>query len=185
MPLTLEQIAQILKSHQHSGEDFTEKLRTQDFNLIARNSLPAAASSVVLDGIPNRKFLRVLIEHDAKSGNGNNFLRFNGVSSASYTFIEDGNGVARTSQTEIDLIDGANNSLGYFSIIDIVNVLNLVKSVYAVSVARITAAGTAQTRHRVYGNFVNTSAQITRIDLVASANNLPANTSISVYGSKD
>ena len=74
-----------------------------------------------------------------------------------YTFIENGNGTARTSQTSIDLIDGANNSLGYFYIVDIVNVQNLVKSVHGEAIARITGAGTAQTRHRVYGSWVNTA----------------------------
>lgn len=110
-------------------------------------------------------------------------LRFNGDASGNYTFIENGNGTARVSQTSIDLIDAANNSLGYFYVIDIVNVFNLVKAVRADSIARITAAGTSQTRHRVYGTWVNTLAQITRIDLVASANNLPSGTEISVFGS--
>ena len=180
----IRNIEQILRGHQHDGIG-TDKLRNQDFNLIARTSLPATATSIVLDGIPAKKFLRVLIEHSAKSGAGNNFLRFNNDSAGNYTFIENGNNTARASQTEIDLIDGANNSLGYFYIIDIVNVFNLVKSVHAQSVARITGAGTAQTRHRIYGTWVNTTANITRIDLVASANNLPAGTTISVFGSRE
>ena len=185
MPESLSQIEFILKNHKHTGEDFTQKLRNQDFNLIARTSLGATATSIILDGIPTKKFLRILIDHDAKSGNGNSLLRFNGDSGNNYTFIENGTGTARTSQSSIDLIDAANNSLGYFYIIDIVNVFNLVKSVHASSVARITSAATNQTRHRITGTWVNTSALITRIDLVASANNLPANTSIFVYGSKD
>mgnify|MGYP007031186021 CR=1 FL=1 len=181
----IDQLKQIVFSHQHAGFDFTEKLRTQDFNLIAQTSLPAAATSIILDGIPPRIFLRILIEHDAKSGNGNNFLRFNNDSGANYTFIENGNNTARTSRTEIDLIDAANNSLGYLHIIDVVNIYNLVKAVHADSIARITAASTAQTRHRTTGTWVSTTASITRVDLVASASNLPAGTSIRVYGSKD
>ncbi len=181
----LEQIDFILKTHTHSGEDFTTKLRNQDFNLIARTSLSAAATSIILDNIPTKKFLRILIAHDAKSGNGNSLLRFNNDSGNNYTFIEDGNGTARTSQSSIDLIDGVNNSLGYFYIIDVINVFNLVKAVSAHSVARITSAGTAQTRHRIHGTWVNITSQITRIDLVASANNLPANTSIDVFGSSE
>lgn len=181
---SLSEIEQILATHQHDGT-FTQKLRNQNFNIIARTSLPAAATSVTLDGVPPRKFLRVLIEHDAKSGNGDNYLRFNNDSGSNYTFIENGNGTARTSQGQIDLIDGANNSLGYFYIIDIVNVYDIEKAIHADSIARITAAGTAQTRHRIYGTWVNTTAQITRIDLIASANNLPANTAIHVFGSAE
>ena len=186
MPEPLQQIRQILAQHQHSGADGSQKLRTQDFNLIARTELSVAGTTLTLDGIPPKKFFRVLIEHDAKSGNGDNYLRFNGDASGNnYTFIENGNDTARTSQNQIDLIDGNSDSLGYFYIIDICNVFNLVKSVHAQSIARITSAATAQTRHRIYGSWVNTSASISRIDLAASANNLPANTAIHVFGSSE
>src|SRR3990167_3232677 len=159
MPSELQEARETLRSHQHDGVD-SEILRNIDFNLIARTSLGAAATSIILDGIPPRKFLRILIAHGAKSGNGNSLLRFNNDSAGNYTFIENGTGTARVSQTSIDLIDGANNSLGYFYVIDIVNVSNLVKAVHVDSIARITSAGTAQTRHRIYGTWVNTTAQI-------------------------
>ena len=185
MPLSSQDLERILTTHQHRGDDFSAPLRNQDWNLISRTSLSAAGTTLTLAGIDSKKFLRVYIEHDAKSGNGNSLLRFNNDSGSNYTFIENGNGTARTSQTSIDLIDGANNSLGYLYIIDIVNVQNLVKSVHGEAIARITGAGTAQTRHRVYGSWVNTADRITRIDLLASANNLPANTAIHVYGSSE
>ncbi len=186
MPIDISQLEQIVKTHQHTSGDFTQKLRNQDFNLVARNSLSSAASSLTLEGISAKKFLRVLIEHDAKSGNGNNYLRFNNVSTGTvYTFIENGNGVARASQNQIDLIDGNNDSLGYFYIIDIVNVHNLVNSIHSEAIARITSASTAQSRLRETGSFVNTSSHITRMDLVASSGNFPAGTSISVFGSSE
>jgi len=182
--ISLKQLAFIVKSHQHDGSN-TEKLRNQDFNLIAQSFLPVAATSLILDNIPNRRFLKVLIEHGAKSGNGNNLLRFNNDSGNNYTSVENGNGTDRTSASSIDLIDADNDSLGYFYIIEITNIQNLVKPVHAEVVARITSAATAQTRHRVYGTWVNTTEQISRIDLVASANNLPVNTIMSVFGSKE
>ena len=181
--MTTEELEKVFKFHQHSGSDLSLQLALLDWKLLARTSLAVAAGSIVLDNIPPRRFLRILIEHSAKSGNGNSLLRFNNDSAGNYTFIENGNNTARTSQTEIDLLDGANNSLGYLYVIDIVNVFNLVKAVHADSIARITSAATAQTRHRIYGNWVSTTANITRCDLVASANNLPANTIMSVWGS--
>ena len=181
----LDSIELLLKTHKHASFDLTTPLTNLDFNLIARTSLGAAASSIVLDGISPRRFLRILIEHDAKSGNGNSLLRFNNDAAGNYTFIENGNNTARTSQTSVDLLDGANNSLGYFYIIDVINIFNLVKAVRADAVARIGAASTAQTRHRITGTWVNTTALITRVDLVASANNLPSGTTLSIYGSRD
>src|SRR3990167_880027 len=110
-PQSLEQLSQkvhelefLVKNHQHDGLS-SQKLRNQYFNLIARTSLGVAGTSVTLDGIPAKRFLRVLIEHSAKSGNGNNYLRFNNDSGNNYTFIENGNGTARVSQGQFDLID--------------------------------------------------------------------------------
>src|SRR3990167_5361993 len=94
----IDNIRGTLFNHTHTGADFTQKLRNQDFNLIARNTLSAEGTTLTVTGISPKKFLRVYVEYGARSGNGNVFLRCNNVSSASYTFIENGNNTARTSQ---------------------------------------------------------------------------------------
>ena len=183
MPRDTQELERIFNNHQHRGFDGSQLLALLDWKLIARNTLPVAATSLVMDGIPTRTFIRVFIQHGAKSGVGNNFLRFNNDSGSNYTFIDEG-GTARTSRAEIDLIDAANNSLGYFYTIDVVNIFGSVKVMKCESLARITSAATAQSFQEIRGTWVNTTANITRVDLISSnSQTFPANSSIAIYGS--
>lgn len=171
------------QSHQHTGYDGSQRLALLDWKLIARNTLAVAATSLVMDLIPSKSFMRVFIQYGAKTGSSNNYIRFNNDSGSNYTFIEETTATARTSRTEIDLIDAASNALGYFHIIDIVNYPSLVKSITAESIARITSAATAQSHLTVEGTWVNTTAAITRIDLISSGvATFPVGTSIAVFG---
>ena len=148
--------------------------------------MSAAAASIRVD-IPNKQFLRILISWGAKSGASDDYLRFNNVSTGTpYTFILRG-GTARTSQNQIDIRDGANLALGGFAVVDVVNNLStLVKSVIIHTVDRITGAATAQTFYDIFGTFVNTTAFITRVDLISSdADTYPASSSILVLSSKE
>ena len=122
--MTIEQIEKILLSHQHQGSDLTQQIALLDWKELGRTELAVAATSIILDLIPSRRYLRVFIQHGAKSGASDNYLRFNNVSSGTpYTFIEEVNNVARTSQNQIDLTDGDNSAVGQFIIIDIITLL--------------------------------------------------------------
>ncbi len=183
MPNEIQQIKDTLATHQHSGSDGSSKIALLDWKIIARNTLPVAATSLVMDNIPSRSFLRVLIQYGARSTTGNVLLRMNNDSAGNYTFIEETTASARVSQTEIDIIDAAATSLGYFHTIDIVNIPGLVKSITAESIARITAASTAQTHFTIKGTWVNTTAAITRLDVISSTSaTFPVGTSIVVLG---
>ena len=181
----VEQLRLILTQHQHQGFDFSPSLRGQDWQQIGKTVLAAAATSIRVD-IPQKQFLRILIQWGAKSAGSDDYLRFNNDSAGNYTFINSG-GTARTSQTQIDIRDALNSALGGFAVIDIVNNLSSIVKPVIVHVAnRITSAGTAQTFYQIFGTWVNTANFITRIDLVSSgAATFPANSSILVLSSKE
>lgn len=171
------------RTHQHSGYDGSQRIALLDWKEIGRTELAVAATSLTLLNLSARRFMRALIQFDAKSGASDNYIRFNGDSAANYTFIDDINAIARTSQAQIDISDGANVADGYFVIMDIVNVSGLVKCTDVVSIRRITAASTVQTRSRVAGTWINTSAAINRIDLISSnTQTYPIGTQMVVYG---
>lgn len=181
----IEDLDKRFRLHNHSTSDTTTTLPAFDWTLLGKFVLPVAATTLTLTNFRPKQFLRIYIQWGAKSGASDDYLRFNNNSGSNYTFIDSG-GTARTSQTRIDLRDGANSALGAFSVIDIVNIANLVKSLSVHTINRITAAGTAQTFYQIFGTFVNTSAQINRLDLVSSnTETYPANSSVTVFGSKE
>lgn len=188
MPPDLEnrirQLELLMSQHQHHGVD-SASLRSQDWQQIGKTVLASAATSIRAD-IPNKQFVRILISWGAKSGASDDYLRFNNDSGSNYTFINSG-GTARTSQAQLDLRDGLNSALGGFAIIDVLNNLSgTVKVVVIHTVNRITSAATAQTFYQIFGSWVNTSAFITRLDLISSGvATYPTNSSILVLSSKE
>ena len=180
----LNQLELLLKTHQHTGADFTQVLRNQDFQQLGKIELLAAATSMSIT-IPPRVFLRVLIQFGAKSGVSDDYLTFNSDSGSNYTFINSG-GTARTSQAQIDIRDGLNSALGGFCVIDIANYLSsIVKPIVVHTTNRITSAATSQTFYQIFGNWVNTANQITTIKLASSnSQTYPVNSSLLVLGSK-
>lgn len=180
----LQKIEQILYTHQHRGDDFTQPLRGLDLQQLGKTVLTAAATSLRVN-IPSKQFLKILIQWGAKSGASDDYLRFNNDSGSNYTFINSG-GVARTSQAQIDIRDGLNSALGGFAVIEIANVSSLVKTITVHTVNRITSAATSQTFYQIFGTWVNTADFITRIDLVSSnTETYPSGSSLLVLGTKE
>ena len=179
----LNTLEQIVKSHQHNGSDFTSPLRKQDFQQLGRVALTAAASSIRIN-IPQKRYIKIVIQWGAKSGASDDYIRFND-SGANYTFINSG-GTARTSQTQIDIRDGLNSALGGFAIIEIANIANVVASVSVHTINKITSAATAQTFYQIFGTWVNATDYITRVDLISSnAQTYPSGSEIIILGSKE
>ena len=179
MEQRLNNLEQLLYTHQHNGGDFTPKLRNQDLQQLGKTVLAVAATSISLN-IPDKQYLKIILQWGAKSGISDDLLRCNSDSGANYTTT------TGVSQTQIDIRNGANSALGGFSIIEIFNLPTLVKPVFIHTVNRITSAGTAISSYALFGVWVNTSSPITTISLTSSnAQTYPINTSIIVYGSRE
>lgn len=181
----INQINFLLKTHQHSGGDFSAPLRNQDMQEIGRTVLTAVATSISVV-IPPKRFLRILLTWGAKSGTSDDYLTFNSDSGSNYTFINSGS-AARTSQARIDIRDGANSALGGFCVIDIANnIPTIVKSVMVRTVDRITNAATSQTFYQIFGTWVNILNQITTITLTSSgATTFPIGSELVILSTKE
>lgn len=168
-----------LSRHQHSGADFTEKLRSQDLQQLGKIVLAGAATSMSLT-ISVKQYLRIIIQWGAKSGVSDDYLRFNADSGSNYTTT------TGISQAQIDIRNGANSALGGFSVIEVFNLSTIVKPVFLHTVNRITSAGTAISSYALFACWVNTAAFLTSVSLTSSnASTYPSSTSLIVLGSKE
>ena len=126
-------------------------------------------------------------------GNGavNNRMRFNGSSSSDYTFRVSGNGgsgSSSTSQTGIPIGNGNTQSPdNAFDVVNITNIASKEKLVIGHTITdEGTGSGNAPQRNEVVGKWTNTSAQITRIQLVnTGSGNFSAGSYMTVWGASD
>ena len=175
----IAQLKLIVNTHQHRGFDFSQSLRSQDWQQIGKTVISAAATSIRMD-IPNKQYVKIVISWGAKSGASNDYLRFNNDSGANYTTT------TGVSQSQIDIRNAANSALGGFSVIEVFNFSSTVKPVFIHTVNLITSAGTAISSYQLFASWVNTTAFLTRVDLVSSgAQTYPANSSILILSSKE
>jgi len=183
MPDSLEnriaRLEQNLRQHQHTGLD-SERLRSLDMQEIGKNILASAQTTFSIN-IPPKRFLRILISCGAKSGSSDDYLRFNADSGNNYTTT------TGVSQGQIDLRNGANSALGFFSIIEIANNLStLVKPAFIHTVNRITSAGTAISSYELFASWVNSDAFISSVSLTSSgAATYPSGSRIIIIGSRE
>lgn len=184
MEPTIKQVEEQFKFHKHTGSDLTSKIQ-MDWELVGQFILQVAGTSMIITGLPARRYFKLYIQHGAKASNGNTLLRFNGDSGNNYSSISEENATARTSASSIDLFDALNDTSQFFFIVDIVNRGDLAKSIVSEGVQILTAASTTQVKRQVYGTWVNTTAFINRIDVVSSGGNFPVNSSLMVFSSRN
>lgn len=137
---------------------------------IGRTSLSVEADSISLPVLPARKYLKLYISLINNSTISRS-LRFNGDSGNTYNFRFSTDGAADTAtgtQAELDLTsDTTANSL---SIVEIVNILAQEKLDIGQTVAQNTAGvGNVVDKWESSGKWVNTAAQITRVDVINTA----------------
>jgi hypothetical protein len=150
----------------------------------------AAASSAVVT-IPAREQLMLLINISGYGGGDIASLRFNGDSGTNYwdrhiTSIQGGVALVNTQTISTTLLRLAGNSVSTGRIVScsIMNIANVSKTVGISHLQTGTAAaGTAGTLDFGGGEWVNTSAQITTIQLItAGGQNLSIGTGFTVFG---
>src|SRR3990167_5380315 len=182
MPPDTQKLEQEIRLHAHTGSDLTKKIQ-MDWELVGQFILQTAGTSMIITGLPARRYFRLYIQHGVKASIGNTLLRFNGDSGNNYSSISEENNTARTSASSIDLFDALNDTSQFFFTVDIINRGDLAKSVVSEGVQILTAASATQVKRQVYGSWINTNAFINRIDVVSSGGNFPVESSLMVLSS--
>lgn len=134
---------------------------------LGRTILGTAGDTISIATIPARKYLRILII-SIGSGTISQVIRFNNDSAANYAYRSAINGAADTSaasSTGVSLTNGDTNNLAFITI-DVMNNSANEKMLHANVTLGPTGAANIPPRVELSGKWANTSAQITRVDLV-------------------
>lgn len=154
------------------------------YDLLGRHTLSSPATTLTVNPISARKFLKVIFIGIASGGNLATNMRFNNDSSNNYSLRLSDSGAAHgvfTSQNSITL-DPANNT-NSFSIIDIINIQAAEKQIeFNTHMAGAAGAGNQTASRQGWPKWANTSNQITRIDIFTSANNFGAGSDLIILG---
>lgn len=136
---------------------------------LGRTTLGGAADSISVASLPARKYLQVRIAL-VHSGSITGGIRFNNDSGSNYAYRASYNGAADssgTSQSSLPIYSDA--SPAGLMVIDIVNISASEKVAFTLlGLSGSAGAGNAPVRGEFLGKWANTSAQITRVDLINS-----------------
>jgi hypothetical protein len=136
---------------------------------LGRTTLSGAGDTISVTSIPARKYLRILIIASATGGTINATLRFNNDSATNYSARSSANGGADgtgVSATSMGLSVTVSTADRYIEA-DIRNVLALEKLLTGHCIEQGTAgAGNVTGRAELANKWVNTAAQISRIDVI-------------------
>lgn len=139
-----------------------------EFVELGRTTLTATGDTITVQDLPARKYLKVIMNIIA-SGSLSNLLRLNSDSSTNYARRTSSNGAADAAVTGATaLYSEATGVTGNVFLVEmnIVNIASSEKVMFGKSVTRGTAgSGAAPNRTELSGKWVNTSDQITRLDL--------------------
>ena len=154
------------------------------WELLGRQALSVAGDTLTLSSIPARKYLFLEL-HVIASGNLGCVMRFNNDSAANYSNRRSLNGAAdgtSVSQTSLDLMN--QTSTTRFQSMHIINVAAQEKIITGMVVEANTAgAGNAPAKAEMTGKWANTSAQITRVDVVnTNTGDMAIGTELVVWG---
>jgi hypothetical protein len=138
---------------------------------IGRTTLTVAGDTVTVNDLPARKYLQIHISL-LPSGAITGSMRFNNDSGSNYAFnslTNGGAGAGSTSQTFLSVdVDAATTSK--YAVVDCVNIQSSPKLTFCeVNSEAASGAGTAPNHRAVIGKWQNTSAQITRVDVLNTA----------------
>ena len=136
---------------------------------IGRTTLGSAGDTISVTGIPARKYLKFILSYTSTGGTTVGTIRFNNDSGNNYANRQSANGGAdatATSQSGFQM-SSAEANISFYGEFEGLNVSTLEK----VFVGRVTktatsGAGTAPNRTEDAVKWVNTSAQINRIDVI-------------------
>lgn len=153
---------------------------------IGRTTLGTAGNTITINPITAKKYLRIIISYVASGGAVGAQLRFNNDSGNNYARRNSTNGASDNTNTGQAVLMNtstvANGSVGYVYM-DVLNIQSSEKTaIISVNVVGTSGAGTAPSRDETYSKWVNTSNQITRVDVLASANNFAIGSEVVVLG---
>lgn len=163
-----------------------------EFREIARTTLTGAGDTITVSSIPARRYLRVII-HVIPSGNVNTNIKYNNDSGANYAenfydivpssatpTMTTGRNVSNT----LANLEVGNGTWQEFIQIDIINYATLEKLAKVQNIVGNTAgAATAPIINTFYHKWVNTTDQISRIDITnAGTGDFAADSEAIVYG---
>lgn len=135
---------------------------------LGRTTLGSNGDTISVTNLPARKYLKILISV-VGSGNINLDMKFNGDTANNYVYRRSINGGAedpQTSQGAIQLQDSS-SAPPMFSEVEALNISAQEKMIIGHTIRQNTAgAGNIPARVEVVGKWANTSAQISRVDLV-------------------
>lgn len=157
------------------GDNFSSGTTSKvGYEVIGRSdALGAPATTMTATGIPARKHLRVLISAVDSGGVLGLRMRFNNDSANNYSLRSSDNGAADgtfPSQPEIT-VGPESSACPHFAVVDIMNAQSEEKLVVSHCTFRGTAGAANLPGRRVsQSKWVNTSAQISRIDIVSPNN---------------
>lgn len=134
---------------------------------LGRTTVSSNTNTVTVSGFAARKYLKVFVNVVGNGSVLSNQIRFNNDASAAYAYRYSQNGSADTtftSDTKWQTIGGS--GLPNIQVIDILNITTVEK--FFTSHVIISPPGAASIPDRIEygGKWVNTSQQITRIDLI-------------------
>lgn len=163
------------------------KLVSKTWEELGRGTLASPASSISLTGLTARKYLKIIYFAIGSGGTVTNVqIRFNNDSANNYARRTSTDGAADATAINSSIFlntTGMINGSPNFGVLDVINISNQEK----IGIARIATvngagAGTAPNRNETSTKWINTSAQITRVDLIASANSFATNSTLIVLG---
>lgn len=156
---------------------------------LGRTKLNAPNSTISVASLPARRYLRILTTGSANGGTLQIGVRFNNDSSTIYNFgYLTGTGSSGAIGTQSSLaVTAVIIASGTWNVVaDIVNSSNLNKQMLADASHDITNIGNgyAPGYQKTFGKWVNTSSQITRVDLViySGTGNFATNSELVVLG---
>lgn len=133
---------------------------------LGRTTLGVAGDTISVTGIPARKYLRALVAVTTTGGTAQCAIRFNNDSGGNYDERSSTNGAADATLTgQSGIVAAVASAAPRYIDMSIINVANLQKLVRAESLFGENVA-TAPARQEVIGKWTNTSAQISRMDII-------------------
>ncbi len=161
---------------QRDSDSVTGKIKAKNafggiwWQELGRTTLGSAGDTITVSSLPARKYLKVIVSL-IPSSSIDGVMRFNNDTGSNYAYnrITNGTSVSNTSATSISM-NPDSIAQQKWAVADIVNIASQEKSVLTKSMSIGAAgAGTAPAARDTYGKWVNTSSQITQIDIVNMA----------------
>lgn len=135
---------------------------------LGRTTLGSAGDTITVNSLPSRKFLKVLVSVEATGGNVTVGIRCNNDSGSNYARrLSTNNSAEATAGSQTSLVLGSGFSNVHFAIIDILNIASKEKIIRSdVIQANTAGAGNVPSHDEGFSKWANTSAAISRIDII-------------------